>query len=228
MRYHLLACDYDGTLATHGRVEASTLAALERLRGSGRSLVLVTGRQLSDLQRVLPRLDLFDRIVAENGALLYRPSDHTELTLAQPPPPSLIQELGRRGVSPLAVGRVILATVESHEATVLQAIRELGLELQLSFNKGAVMVLPPGVNKASGLEAALEELRLSARDTVGIGDAENDQAFLALCGCSAAVANALPTLKEQVDHVTVGDHGAGVVELVERLLASDLAELGPG
>jgi hydroxymethylpyrimidine pyrophosphatase-like HAD family hydrolase len=228
MRYHLLACDYDGTIATHGRVDASTLAALERLRASGRSLVLVTGRQLSDLQQVLPRPDLFDRVVAENGALLYRPSDHTELTLGEPPPPSFIQELVRRGVSPLAVGRVIVATVEPHEATVLQAIREFGLELQLSFNKGAVMVLPSGINKASGLEAALEELRLSAHDTVGIGDGENDQAFLALCGCSAAVANALPTLKERVNHVTTGDHGVGVVELIERLLASDLAELGPG
>jgi hydroxymethylpyrimidine pyrophosphatase-like HAD family hydrolase len=228
MRYHLLACDYDGTIATGGRVAPPTLAALERLRASGRSLLLVTGRQLEDLQQVFPRLDLFDRVVAENGGLLYRPSDHTERTLGEPPPPSFIEELARRGVTPLAVGRVIVATWEPHETTVLRAIRQLGLELQLSLNKGAVMVLPSGVDKASGLQAALEELRISAHNTVGIGDAENDQAFLALCGCSAAVANALPTLKQRVDYVTASDNGDGVVELIDRLIACDLAELGHG
>lgn len=222
MHYCLLACDYDGTLASRGRVDASTLAALERLRRSGRRLVIVTGRQLGDLQQVFPRLDLFDRVVAENGALLYRPSDQQERTLGEPPPPRFIEELGRRGVTPLAVGRVIVATGEPHQATVLQTIRALGLQLQVTLNKGAVMVLPSGINKASGLQAALEELRLSFHDTAGIGDAENDNAFLDLCECSVAVANALPSLKEQVDYVTAADHGAGVVEFIDRLLASDL------
>jgi hydroxymethylpyrimidine pyrophosphatase-like HAD family hydrolase len=228
MRYHLLACDYDGTIATGGRVAPQTLAALERLRASGRRLLLVTGRRLKDLQQVFPRLDLFDRVVAENGGLLYRPSDHTERTVGEPPPPSFIEELGRRGVTPLAVGRVIVATWEPHQTTVLRAIRRLGLELQLSFNKGAVMVLPSGVNKASGLQAALEELRISAHNTVGIGDAENDHAFLALGGFSVAVANGLPTLKQRVDYVTASDNGAGVVELIDRLIASDLAGLVRG
>jgi hypothetical protein len=103
----------------------------------------------------------------------------------------------------------------------------LGLELQVIFNKGAVMVLPSGVNKASGLSAALSELGLSPHNVVGIGDAENDHAFLNLCECSVAVANALPALKETADFVTQGDHGAGVIELVEQLLASDLSEVEP-
>src|SRR5438093_7532640 len=122
MRYHLLACDYDGTIATCGRVDPPTLAALERLRASGRSLVLVTGRQLEALQQIFPRLDLFDRVVAENGALLCRPSDYTERLLGEPAPPSFIEELGRRGVTPLAVGRVIVAPWERHEFTVLRTI----------------------------------------------------------------------------------------------------------
>jgi hypothetical protein len=106
-------------------------------------------------------------------------------------------------------------------------IRELGLELEIIFNKGAVMVLPPGVNKASGLAAALAELGLSAHNTVGVGDAENDHAFLSLCEVSVAVANALPALKERCDAVTEGARGAGVVELVDWLLTDDLASLGP-
>ena len=42
----------------------------------------------------------------------------------------------------LAVGASIVATVTPHEAEVLETIRQQGLELQLIFNKGAVMILP--------------------------------------------------------------------------------------
>lgn len=225
MRYLVLATDYDGTLATDGQVEPATIAALERLRASGRRLLLVTGRELEDLGRVFPRLDLFDRVVAENGAVLHDPHAGETRDLAEPADPRLVTALRERGVEPLSVGRVIVATWEPHEATVLEEIRRLGLELEVIFNKGAVMVLPAGVTKASGLAAALAELGLSAHNAVGVGDAENDHAFLASCEAAVAVGNALPALRERADLVTRGDHGSGVRELAEALLADDLAGL---
>ena len=103
------------------------------------------------------------------------------------------------------------------------AIRELGLNSRIILNKGAVMVLPVGVDKASGLAAALAELGLSAQDIAAVGDAENDETFLRACGFAAAVANALPALKAEADLVTKGDRGAGVVELVEAILRDGLA-----
>lgn len=225
MRYLALATDYDGTLARHGQVDEPTLAALERLRDSGRRLILVTGREMDELMEVFPRVDLFERVVAENGALVYRPELREEKLLGEPPPPALIEAIRKRGVEPLSVGRGIIATVEPHEVAVLEAIRELGLEWQVIFNKGSVMVLPSGVNKATGLSAVLDELNLSPHNVVGVGDAENDHAFLALCEFSAAVGNALPTVKERADHVTKASHGAGVVELMEQVLEDDLAGL---
>jgi hydroxymethylpyrimidine pyrophosphatase-like HAD family hydrolase len=225
MRYLALACDYDGTLAHSGAVSEETISALTYLRSSGRKLLLVTGRRLDDLLRLFPHLDLFDRVVVENGALLYRPETREEVPLSEPPPEPLVAALRAAGVTPLAVGRTIVATFTPHEATVLEAIRALGLEQQVIFNKGAVMVLPSGVNKATGLRAALLELGLSERNVVGVGDAENDHAFLAACECGVAVANALPLLKERADLVTEGDHGTGVVELVTRLVESDLADV---
>jgi hydroxymethylpyrimidine pyrophosphatase-like HAD family hydrolase len=227
MRYLALATDYDGTIAHHGRVDEPTIEALARLRKSGRTLILVTGRELDELIEVCPRLDLFDRVVAENGALLYRPDDKSEQVLAEKPPAAFLEALGRRKVAPVSVGRVIVATWEPHQAAVVEAIRETGLELQVIFNKGAVMVLPTGVNKATGLTAALGALGLSPHNVVGFGDAENDHAFLALCECGVAVANALPTLKERADVVTEADHGAGVAELIDRLLTDDLASAAP-
>jgi len=227
MRYLALATDYDGTLAKDGQVDQTTLAALERLRDSGRRLILVTGRQLEDLLQVFLHVNLFDRIVAENGALLYQPARQEEKLLGDRPSEEFIKLLRERGVDPLSVGRVIVATWEPHETTVVEAIRDLGLELQVIFNKGAVMVLPSGLNKAAGLNAALSELGLSPHNTIGVGDAENDHAFLDLCECSVAVANALPIVKERADLVTNGNRGAGVTELIDKLITSDLDELEP-
>ncbi len=225
MRYHALACDYDGTIAWDGRVEPGTIEALEDVRKSGRKLILVTGRELDDLMQVFPRLDLFDRIVAENGALLYRPETREEQLLAEPPTREFAQELVRRGAKRVSVGRAIVATWVPHETTAVELIREFGLELEIIFNKGAVMILPSGVNKATGLKAALSELGLSPHNVAGIGDAENDHAFLGLCECSVAVSNALDTLKRRVDWVTKGGHGAGAVEMIQALIATDLRHL---
>jgi HAD superfamily hydrolase (TIGR01484 family) len=227
MRYFCLTCDYDGTLARDGKVLPTTIDALKATRASGRMLALATGRELDDLLRVFPEAELFDRIVAENGAVLYRPASQEKKLLADPPPQKFVDELVRRGVTPLSIGNSIVATWHPHETAVLEVIRTLGLELQIVFNKGAVMVLPSSVNKGTGLRPAVEELGLSLHNVVGIGDAENDHAFLGICECSAAVANALPLLKEHADFVTHASHGAGVEELVEKLLANDLADLSP-
>ena len=225
MRYLALACDYDGTIAHNGRVSDATLAALERLRASGRKLILVTGRELEELLGTFPGVQYFDSVVAENGALLYHPGSRLIQTLAESPPANFIDALKNRNVAPLSVGHVIVATWKPHEIAVLETIRDLGLELQVIFNKDAVMILPAGVNKATGLAAALKDLELSAHEVVGVGDAENDHAFLTKCECGVAVANALPSVKERADLVMTGDHGRGVEQLIDRMIRDDLQDL---
>lgn len=222
MRYLALACDYDGTLAHDGRVAPETIAALNRVRVSGRHLILVTGRELSEILGIFPEIKLFERVVAENGALLYRPATGDEVPLGPAPPERFVAELVKRGVSPISVGKTIVATREPHEKTALEVIHSLGLELQVIFNKGAVMILPSGVNKATGLHAAIKEVGVTIEAVVGVGDAENDHAFLEACGCSAAVANALPAIKDRADIVTGAPNGLGVVELIDQLLRDDL------
>lgn len=225
MRHSVLACDYDGTLAHDGVLDDATAAALDRFRASGGRLLMVTGRELPDLQSVCKVLDRFEWIVAENGALLYRPSDNFSKLLCPPASAELAQKLGEAQAQPLSVGRTIMATRQPYETLVIKLIKELGLELQVIFNKGAVMVLPTGVNKATGLCAALKEMNVAPDDVVAIGDAENDHAFLSICSIGVAVSNALPMLKERADLVTQRARGAGVIELIDRILATDLAEI---
>jgi hydroxymethylpyrimidine pyrophosphatase-like HAD family hydrolase len=201
MRYHALAVDYDGTLAHAGLVDDATIEALQRLRKSGRRLVLVTGRLLAPLLDAFPQVGLCDLVVAENGALLYDPHTRAEQLLADALPREFVEKLAERGVPVSEVGQGILATCVPYESVTLEVIRDMSLELQIIFNKGAVMVLPSGVNKASGLRAALLKLGLSPHNAVGVGDAENDEAFLRLCETGVAVDNALDALKKQADVV---------------------------
>ena len=226
MNYLALASDYDGTLAHDSHVSAESLAAIRRLKESGRKLILVTGRELPELQSVFPDFHLCDAIVAENGALLLWPAEGREEVLGEPPPEKFVTEIMHRGVKPFAQGKVIFATWRPHENAVLEVIQALGLEYQIIFNKRAVMVLPSGINKATGLAKALKRMKISPNQVVGVGDAENDHAFLESCAVAAAVENALPVLKERCDMVLTKDHGAGVEELIDRIVADDLAGLG--
>ena len=137
-----------------------------------------------------------------------------------------VGETGGGEVASATIAEIVGPEASPAEVIALETIRSLGLEHRVVFNKGSVMILPPNVNKGTGLQFALDELGLSYHNVVGIGDAENDHAFLESCAVAAAVDNALQTLKERCDVVLSRDHGGGVVDLIDRLLGDDLASLG--
>jgi hydroxymethylpyrimidine pyrophosphatase-like HAD family hydrolase len=221
MKFDVLATDYDGTIAHDGVVDEATVNALMRARDAAIRLILVTGREMTDLLNRFPKAALFDHIVAENGAVLYDPATHRTDVIAPPPPRSLLERLAKENV-PISVGHSIVATIKPYEQLLLTAIRDLGLEWHVIFNKGSVMALPADVTKATGLAAALSVLHVEPERVIGVGDAENDQAFLGTCGLAVAVANALPSVKEMADMVTHGAAGAGVRELIDGVIRGDL------
>ena len=222
-QFDVLATDYDGTIANHGRVDDATLAALRRVREAGLKLVLVSGRQRENLTRIFAAFEIFDLLVLENGGTLYEPATGHEAPLAHPPGADFVHALRSAKVEPLSVGKVVVATVQPHDVVVQRTIRALGLDYQVTMNKGAVMCLPTGIDKASGLKEALHRLRISPERAVAVGDAENDLALLEMVGVRAAVSNALPSLKAHADFVSTSDHGAGVVEVIDAMLAGRLA-----
>ncbi|MBI2216301.1 MAG: HAD-IIB family hydrolase [Candidatus Rokubacteria bacterium] len=225
MIVHVLACDYDGTIADRGRLAPDTAAALRRVRESGRKVMLVTGRMLPDLRHVCPEVDaLFDAVVAENGAVLYVPDRREVKILGDAPEPRLVEALQRRQV-PFDLGSAIVATTGPFADAALDAIRETGVERTLVFNKGALMLLPGGVTKGTGLDAALARMELSAHNVVAVGDAENDHAFLNLCEFAVAVADAVPALAERADFVTPGPASRGVIELIDEHVLRDAVDL---
>jgi hydroxymethylpyrimidine pyrophosphatase-like HAD family hydrolase len=216
--FQAIAVDYDGTLTRSDRPTPDVLAAIHEQRERGRVVVLVTGRILSELRMVFPEVDEeFDAIVAENGAVLA--DDDGVRDLAPPVDPALAQRLAHRDL-PVRQGRVLLACEAQHDQAVIEEIVRLQLGCQLVHNRAAMMVLPNGVTKGTGLIQALGNLGISRHSTIAVGDAENDHHLLQVCELGVAVGNAVAALKRRADVVLDAPDGEGVAELLRGPLVS--------
>jgi hydroxymethylpyrimidine pyrophosphatase-like HAD family hydrolase len=219
-RIRALATDSDGTLTTRKILAHRTAVALDLWKSTGRKLVLSTGETIDELKD-FPDLARFDLVVAENGALLHWPSSGRSKRLAPPPPSDFVRELRRRKIPELTIGSTIVSVKRPHDAVVRKVIEQLRLEWALSYNRKDAMALPVGIDKASGLRCAVEELGLRCEQVVSIGDAENDIPLICCCGLGVAVSTAVPALKRKADLVL--DHGSGtaIVALIDRLLRDE-------
>lgn len=211
--FKALACDYDGTLANDDTIGPETLAALREARKAGLRLILVTGRTFFELTRVCEPLDLFDAVVAENGAVVYYPQAGAIQDQAPPPPPRLLAELDRRGIY-FQMGRVIVGTARTDEERVREAMAGVGVSLRCVYNRGALMLLPAGISKGSGVRQVIRALGLSFHDVLALGDAENDLDFFEACGWAGCPSNAVAPLAAQADWVFPGHDGDAIARAV--------------
>ncbi|MGA7989045.1 MAG: HAD family hydrolase [Candidatus Dormiibacterota bacterium] len=225
MRHRVLACDYDGTLATEGVVSPAVVESLERISRSGIRLILVTGRTREELYGVFDPGNLFAALIIENGAVVIESSGGEETLLAPRLPRALVEELRHVGVDPLIVGRVLCSTDVSQLPKLLAAITKLGIDRQVVRNRNSTMVLPPGISKRTGLEVALRAIGELPGATVAVGDGENDVALFAVAGVSVAVANAVDLLKARADVVLTRPNGKGVADLADALVSGNLGAL---
>jgi hydroxymethylpyrimidine pyrophosphatase-like HAD family hydrolase len=219
VKLSVIALDYDGTVARGDVLEPSVREAIAAARTRGITVLLVTGRILDELQRVAGDLHFVDGAVAENGAVIHFPDSGWTSALAPPVPGGFVAELRRRGV-PFVAGRCLVDADANEAPRLLEVIRTLELPLVLIFNHGRVMTAPQGVSKATGLHVALETLRLSARNALAIGDAENDHELLRLAEVGVAVSWGSQALQAAADVVLDGSGPAAVAEYLRTLAAT--------
>ncbi len=220
MHISIIATDFDGTISRDERLAPEVGRAMRRLRETGRITVLVSGRPFEFLRHLQQGEQAFDLIVAENGAVLYNPqSDEARLPFGQVPS-ELLDTLGQAGV-PLWQGAAIAGTILPYDDAVWVVSRELGLLVHVETNRNEVMVLPPGASKGAGLLNLLKSERLSPRNMLAFGDAENDHSLLQMAEVKVAVANAVPSLKEEADYVTPQSGPAGVATFCQRYLLDE-------
>jgi len=223
MKFSVLALDYDGTIACDGLLSPEVKAAIVEARARSVVVVIVTGRILSDLKRVAGNLDFVDAVVAENGAVLSFPNGQTRL-LGHRPPDEFHDALCRRAIH-FQAGECVIEADAGMAPQILAVIRELELPLVLVFNRSRLMVLPQGISKSTGFRAALNMLRLSAHNSIAIGDAENDHELLSACEIGVAVGWGSPALQKEADEIIHGVGPPAVAEYVRQVsLQMRLAE----
>lgn len=193
MYRRVMAFDFDGTLAVDGVVPRELECALERCRAAGFALFLVTGRRFETVP--FGRLgDLFTGVVWENGAVLV----HTATGEVYLPFGQLDERLMKalkEAEIPLEQGLAIAATWVPHDQVVWQVLGAQGGGAVVEYNKGAVMVLPSGAAKGTGLERLLTICGFSAHNLAAFGDAENDGSMLRLAEIAVAVGDAVPAVQ---------------------------------
>jgi hydroxymethylpyrimidine pyrophosphatase-like HAD family hydrolase len=216
MHLKVFATDLDGTLARDGKVDPATWQALHDAKAAGLHLVLVTGRALHTFAPQDAYAEAFEAIVAEDGAVVYFPRRDIVVMPFGQLDPQLIAAFEQRSI-PFDRGLAIIATNVPHDVAVLDVIRSLRGGATVEYNRGAVMVLPVGATKGTGLQYALREMGYSPRNVIAIGDAENDRSLFEVAEVAVAVANASPDVQVLADVVLPEADGAGV-----RALLADL------
>jgi len=213
--YHrVMAFDFDGTIAVDGVVPPELERALEQCRARGYALFLVTGRRF-DTVSLGHFGELFTGIVWENGAVLSHPaSGEIYLPFGQLDP-RLLKALEEAAI-PFERGLAIAATWAPHDQAVWQVLSSHGGGASVEYNKGAVMVIPPGAAKGAGLERLLALCGFSARNLASFGDAENDLSMLTMSEVAVAVSDAVPAVREMADLVAAAPGPQGVLEILER------------
>jgi hydroxymethylpyrimidine pyrophosphatase-like HAD family hydrolase len=217
-RLSVLALDYDGTIAWDGELDPDVRVAIAEARASGITVLIVTGRILSDLQRVAGDLRFVDAVVAENGAVVAFPATGRSIALAPTPPARLVDELRRCGVE-AGLGTVVIEADAVDAAQILSVVRSLELPEVLIFNRDRVMLLPSGINKGTGLKNMLGRLHLSPHQTIGIGDAENDHELFDVCEKGVAVGWGSAALRARADEVIEGTGPAAVAAYIRAAIS---------
>ena len=206
------AFDLDGTLITGGaRPAPRLLESLLRLKRACSKLILATGRCIGDINE---RFDggFFDAIVAENGALVVTAGGSR--SGAPEGWPAVRENLLRHFVP--GCEEIIISSPRESLPLAERVVDRT--RAQIVLNKDRLMIVPLGVDKGTGLAAALEVLGLKDGEVACLGDGENDVAMFRVAGRRYAIRNSVEQLKSMAEFVSSSDDGEGTIEVVNHVL----------
>lgn len=221
MQFKIIATDLDGTIALNDKVDSKTWNVLEQAKKAGFKVILVTGRRLNDITQIGPFDDLCEAIVAEDGAAIFFPATNSVILPFGQVAPEVILELQSLQI-PFEKGMAIASTWIPHDQAIAKVLATTGYAAHMEFNKGAVMIMPPGATKGSGLSIAVRELGYSIHNVVSFGDAENDRSLFDQSELSVAVSNATQSIKELADISLSESNGQGVRNFIQKLMAGKI------
>lgn len=219
MHHALIAVDVDGTLYDGVEVASEAVDALRMAHDDGHTLVIVTGRRWEELGHVIPGvLGFVVRAVCEEGGVLVSVQSGELTLLAEEVEADLVAGLRAADVPNIDVGRVVVGAPTTSLALVTEVRDAVGSTRRIVTNKGSIAIVPLGCDKASGLRAAIADLRLQHLPILAIGDAANDLPMFAMATIPVGVANADDAVRASGVRLTKASFGSGVAEALRELL----------
>lgn len=110
-----------------------------------------------------------------------------------------------------------IGTIEAIEKMREDLERLFGPQLDFTRSKPNYLeILAPGVSKADALQFLAKKWDFDRSEVMAIGDAPNDLAMISWAGTGVAMANAVPSVREQADFVVNDNNHHGVAEAIER------------
>ena len=79
-------------------------------------------------------------------------------------------------------------------------------------------ILPPGIDKAHGMDVLARHLGLTREDFIACGDGFNDLSMIQSAGLGVAMANAQSIVRQNADYVTESCDDDGLVSVIEKFL----------
>lgn len=214
----IVALDVDGTLFDGASVDPVAVEAVEAAVADGHVVVIVSGRPWRDLQQIIPDVLRFTSVaVCEHGAVLVDIPTGNVSHLTGPVDPAVAARIAASdgaGDEMVVYEATIGMPASARELAEAACARVGGC--YVVANKDSIAIVPNGCDKGTGLARAIEQLDMSDRALMAIGDATNDLPMFAMADVAVAVANAEPALAETGIEVTRRAFGAGVAEALAR------------
>lgn len=215
----ILIFDYDGTLTLdESGVPEAAVDALKQIRDSRlATLGIISGRSIRFLKNENTRLsNVFSFFVAENGAISHFIDTGETMMLGRD-----WSEKARRVFSDvkftLRFGEIMCATKPEYADRVTALLRESKLQAKLVYNRENLMILPPNVDKGTGVSSAMIHYGSTSKiHLTCFGDGENDVDLFSPADVGVAVSNAVDELKKIADVVTTKPGGLGVAEYLTK------------
>jgi len=106
--------------------------------------------------------------------------------------------------------------IDKHLA-ILQ--EKFGEQLHITKSKPHYLeITHPEATKGHALQFMAEHIGCSIEQTIAIGDAQNDREMVQVAGLGVAMGNAVPSLKEVADYVTLSNNDDGVKHVIEKFI----------
>ncbi len=119
------------------------------------------------------------------------------------------------------VAKVVFADMaDEHILTLAKFLDNHPRASEFDFIRSDTMlyeILPKGVSKGSVLPILADILGIDIKDTVAVGDYDNDATMLRAAGVGYAVANATQAAKDAADRITVSNEEHAIAKIISEL-----------